>query len=322
MDDFEFEYDRAAEEFLNRQDETTLAPRCQALFIDEAQDMGPNTLRLLLSLVEQTNKDDCNSRSAHIFFDNAQNIYGRKLPKWSDFGLDMRGRSTIMRESFRSTLPITELAVNLLHRLAPEANLQDHKELMSLGLLKWTSRKGEEWLRVKFNQVDGPKPYFQCHDDRDAEIAPLGEHLETLITKDGVSPADICLIYNGKSTVSLLEDKLAPQLRKLDVELSVQTSRAFERQANTLLVTTSHSYKGYESEVVLIPCADQFTTQDGQILAANLYVAMTRARAILGIYSTRSSEAAASRLNTELERCNSLLRSPPVIDSSDDMEEA
>ncbi len=225
MDTFEFEYDRAAEEFLNRQDETTILPRCQALFIDEAQDMGPNTLRLLLSLVEQTDQADRNSRSAHIFFDNAQNIYGRKTPKWSEFGLDMRGRSTIMRESFRSTQPITELAVNLLHRLAPVSDLHDHKDLIALGLIERTERAGEEWLRVKFNQVQGPKPFLQRCDNRDAEMAALGNHITHLISREGVAVSDICLIYNGKPAVRLLETKLAPRLAEIGVELSVQTHR-------------------------------------------------------------------------------------------------
>lgn len=67
MDSFGFDYDRAAEEFLNRQDANELLPRCNALFIDEAQDMGPSTLRLLLSIVEQSDVDDKNSRSgAHL----------------------------------------------------------------------------------------------------------------------------------------------------------------------------------------------------------------------------------------------------------------
>lgn len=117
MERFEFDYDRAAEEFLNRYDVDQLLPRCTALFIDEAQDMGPSTLRLLLSLVEQGDPADENSRSAHIFYDDAQNIYRRKTPRWSEFGVDMRGRSTIMRESFRSTKPITEFAVNVLTRI-------------------------------------------------------------------------------------------------------------------------------------------------------------------------------------------------------------
>lgn len=318
MDSFEFEYDRAADEFLNRQEEAAILPRCQALFIDEAQDMGPNTLRLLLSLVEQSNQEDRNSRSAHIFFDNAQNIYGRKTPKWSEFGLDMRGRSTIMRESFRSTQPITELAVNLLHRLSPESDLHDHKELVSLGLIERTERGSEEWLRVRFNQVQGPKPFFQRFDSRDAEMIALGNDITRLIKKEGVAAADICLIYNGKAAVRLLETTLAPRLAEIGVELSVQTNRPFERQSNTLLVTTSHSYKGYDAEVVLIPCADQYTTQDGQALAANLYVAMTRARSLLGIYSLDSSEAVARKLNNTLARCITTLNTPPLIDCESD----
>ncbi|WP_254511389.1 AAA domain-containing protein [Anatilimnocola floriformis] len=314
MDNFEFEYDRAAEEFLNRQEEATMLPRCQALFIDEAQDMGPNTLRLLLSLVEQTDADDRNSRSAHIFFDNAQNIYGRKTPKWSEFGLDMRGRSTILKESFRSTNPITELAVNLLHRLTPDVDLHDHNELVSLGLIERTQRNGQEWLQVRFNQVHGPKPIFRRFDNRDLEMAALGNHIAHLVTKEGVAAADICLIYNGKSVIRLLETKLAPRLSKIGIELSVQTNRPFERQPNTLLVTTSHSYKGYDAEVVLIPCSDQYTTQDGQVLAANLYVAMTRARSWLGIYSLNSNDSAVSRLNDAIESCVETLSTPAAVD--------
>lgn len=317
MDAFGFEYDRAAEEFLNRQSEASVLPRCRALFIDEAQDMGPNTLRLLLSLVEQSDKEDRNSRAAHIFFDNAQNIYGRKTPKWSDFGLDLRGRSTIMRESFRSTQPITELAVNLLHRLSSAGELHDHKELLSLGLIERTVRGDHEWLRVRFNQVQGPKPFLQRFESRDAEMTALGNHIAHLITKEGVSPADICLIYNGKSAVRILESKLAPRLAGLGLKLSVQTNRPFERQSNTLLATTSHSYKGYDAEVVLIPCADLYTTRDGQILSANLYVAMTRARSLLGIYSVNSGHSAARKLNENLQACIDAQGSTPLIDASE-----
>jgi hypothetical protein len=166
IDLFEFDYDRAAEEFLDRHDACDLLPRCSALFIDEAQDMGPATLRLLLSIVEQADKEDDNSRAAHIFYDNAQNIYGTRTPTWSDFGLDMRGRSTIMRESFRSTKPITELAVNVLDRLADLDERKHQQELLSLGLLERVKRNGEDWLNVRFNQVNGPRPIYRSFDTR------------------------------------------------------------------------------------------------------------------------------------------------------------
>lgn len=280
--------------------------------------MGPMTLRLLLSLVEQTVQDDTNSRSAHIFFDNAQNIYGRKTPKWSDFGLDMRGRSTIMKESFRSTNPITELAVNLLHRLASAGDLHDHKELAALGLIERTNRNGQEWLRVRFNQVHGPKPIFHRFNSREEEFRSIANHLTHLIKKEGIAPTDICLIYNGKAVARMLEMTLAPMLALIGVELSVQTTRSFERQPNTLLVTTCHSFKGYDAEVVMIPCADQYTTQDGEILAANLYVAMTRARSLLAIYSLNDGSQASRRLNETLQACIDAQNSPPLIESDGD----
>ncbi|EMI18821.1 DNA helicase II [Rhodopirellula maiorica SM1] len=321
MESFDFDYDRAAEQFLSRQDASELLPRCSALFIDEAQDMGPSVLKLLLSVVEQTDAEDSNSRSAHIFYDNAQNIYGRKTPKWSDFGLDMRGRSTIMRESFRSTAPIAELAVNVLQRLTPRDQRHDQNELLSMGLLERTKRNGLEWLNVRFNQIEGPKPILHCFDHRTAEIEAIATHLKYLIQQEGISPNDICLLYNGKSVVSLLQEKLAPKLAEIDVELSVQTNRPFERHANTLIVTTSHSYKGYESEVVMVPCVDQFVTGNGDILARNLYVAMTRARSLLALYCTRTGSTASGRLCRTIEHCVKAMNATPEIETSTSAQE-
>lgn len=321
MDAFEFDYDRAAEEFLNRHGSQELLPRCSALFIDEAQDMGPATLRLLLSLVEQTDPDDPNSRSAHIFYDNAQNIYGRKTPKWPAFGLDMRGRSTIMRESFRSTMPITELAVNLLHRLTPADKRQDQNELIDLGLIEKGTRQGQEWLQVRFNQVHGPKPIFRSFGHRDDEIDAIANHLSYLIQKESISPSDICLIYNSKVTLELLQTKLGPRMSSIGVELSVQTNRSFERQENTLVVTTSHSYKGYESEVVMIPCVDQFVTGEGQILANNLYVAMTRARSLLAVYGNGEGSFKSRELMQVIASCVETMNAPIGVEATSSVQD-
>ncbi|MFG0261923.1 MAG: AAA domain-containing protein [Novipirellula sp. JB048] len=305
IDSFGFDYDRAAEAFLNRQDATDLLPRCSALFIDEAQDMGPSTLRLLLAIVERADHEDENSRSAHIFYDNAQNVYGTKTPKWSSFGLDMRGRSTIMRESFRSTTPITELAVNVLDRLAHSEERKHQQELLSLGLLERVNRDGEEWLSVKFNQINGPKPIYHQFEDRLSEIKTIARHLRHLIEVDGISPNDICLIFNGRAQ-GYLQSSLAPRLNEFGVELSVQKNRAFERQPNTLVATTPHSFKGYESEVVLIPGVDCFVAPQAKVLANSLYVAMTRARSLLGIYGVSGGSEASRKIDNVVETCISI----------------
>ena len=316
MDHFGFDYDRAAEEFLNREDAKKIVPRCSALFIDEAQDMGPSTLKLLLSVVEQSDEADTNSRSAHIFYDNAQNVYDTKTPKWSEFGLDLRGRSTIMRESFRSTRPITEFAVNMLQELSGATERQDQKELIAMGLLQQTQRNDMNWLEVQFNQVNGPCPIFHSYNNRRKEMEGIGRHIKHLIEVDGISPTDMCLIYNGRAGRTL-ESQLGPTLSKLGVELSLQKSRAFQRKSNTLIATTPHSYKGYESEAVIIPSVDTFVAPDGHILAHALYVAMTRARSLLAIYGTHGGPKASTTIIEAVERCLETQRTRPTIDLQD-----
>ena len=81
-------------------------------------------------------------------------------------------------------------------------------------------------------------------------------------------------------------------------------------------MTTSHSYKGYESEVIIVPGVDQFVTGKGKILANNLYVAMTRARSLLAVYGTRDSSTASQKIFESLERCLEQLDSVPKIDSA------
>ena len=110
MGQFQFDDDRAAQAYLDAKKGQEIAPRCHALFADEGQDLGPNTLKLITALVEHGDSEQPNSRSVNIFHDNAQNVHGRSTPKWSEMGLDMRGRSTVMKESFRATKPIAEFA--------------------------------------------------------------------------------------------------------------------------------------------------------------------------------------------------------------------
>ncbi len=302
--DYQFSYDLAAEMFLERIGDQAIENRCNALFIDEAQDMGPSMLRLLLSLVQQVDDADGNSRSAHIFYDNAQNIYGVGTPKWTEYGLNMRGRSTIMRESFRSTKPIIEFAVNVLDHLS---ETEEHRELLELGLLKETTRAGEPWLEIGFNQVGGPRPLFQSHSTIEKQLGAMGDHLLHLLTAENVSPKDICILYNGKHVADRVQQVLQSRLDPFDVELSVQVSQTFQRRSNTILMTTSNSFKGYESEVVLVPCADQFVGAGYRVLANSLYVAMTRARSILAVYCQEADSGGRSKDGFGFGRTNRLI---------------
>ncbi len=314
-DSFEFDYDQAASAYLSRIPAGEIAPRCDALFIDEAQDMGSQTLKLLSSVVRCTEASDDNSRSVNIFYDNAQNIYGRSTPKWSDLGLDMRGRSTVMKESFRSTRPITEFALNVLYRLQPPDASPDHKELVSRGLIERSTLSGADWWHVRFNQIAGPRPKFHRYANMQKEFEAIGDYCRELIAVQKVQPADISLVYNGQEIPECLEKYTMPRLAGLGVELSIQKNKPFERSSHTLLATTAHSFKGYDSEIVIIPAVDLYRARGRGLLANTLYVAMTRARSILTLFSHKTTEPFTQQLHEIIEECLSQLAEAPLVET-------
>ncbi|MEI6233686.1 MAG: AAA domain-containing protein [Planctomycetota bacterium] len=317
----EFEYDDYAREILEKLDITRIEPRCQALFIDEAQDMGPSTLKLLTALVEQVDPADPKSRSVNIFYDNAQNVYNRGTPKWTEIGLDLRGRSTVMKESFRSTNPISEFALNVLYRLKPPEDDADHKELLERGLVERVPVGNAYWWKARFNQVSGPKPSLHTFRSETEEWNALGKQVLTWIKEDKVRPADIRIIYIGPRTIEGLERQIAPMLLEVGVRFIVQKSQSFNTDDNTVIATTPHSFKGYESEMVIVAGVEQFVA-GGDVLAHPLYVALTRARSVLRIYGAEpASTQPGGRVLAVLRECQELSRARPNVQISTANEE-
>ncbi len=307
-----FDYDRVSSRLLQATEVGGIQPRCDALFLDEAQDMGPNTIRLLNELVRPSEAESDGSRAINIFYDNAQNIYRRGTPAWGSLGISMRGRSTIMKESFRSTCPITELALNVLLRLQPPEKNADHAEMLSLGLIETAERDGQPWWNVCFNQIDGPLPELRVRDSRESEFEATATYLENLITKEHVRPDDICLIYNSQNIRRRIENQLMPRLRLIGVDVSLQVNSTFQRSRKTLLATTANSYKGFDAEIVVIPGVDQFTAESAGILANNLYVAMTRARSILTMFTHTNVQGKNREIVHTITACLQRLRSRSV----------
>ncbi|MBL4846771.1 MAG: AAA family ATPase [Planctomycetes bacterium] len=301
--DFDFDYERGARRLLEVAQSRPLETACDALFVDEAQDMGHDVLHLLTSLVSVSDTDDPNSRSAIFFYDNAQNLYDRGTPRWSDFGLDMRGRSTVLTESFRSTRPNAEYALNVLYRLCPPTRDADHQELVRRRLIERTDRNGRPWWRVRFNQIDGPSPVFRSFLSLELEIKAVADRVVALIRDEAVCPSAIRLLYVGRNIPPLVAGALEARLGDLGARFQHVTSRSFPQEADTVVLTTPHSFKGYEAEVVLVLAADQFVSQSGA-LARPLYVALTRARSILEVYASDASRAGPKdQILTALSEC-------------------
>lgn len=315
MAPFRYEYDQAAEAYLKAMEGKAIRPRCHALFADEGQDLGPNTLKLLTALVEHGDPADPKSRSVNIFYDNAQNIYNRRgVPKWSEMGLDMRGRSTVMKESFRSTRPITEFSFNVLHRLSPEeATGADHKELVEMGLVERADRGGIDWWNLRFTQTDGPAPRFEKFRSVEDEYDAIGNQIVRWVRDEGVKPSDICIIYMGKKPEWRLEGQVRTILKKIGVDLQVQKSQGFSFDERTVVATSPHSFKGYDSEIVVIPSVEKFQA-DGQVFSRPLYVAMTRARSVLALYGKQSEMDGERQILEAIEECLDALVETPAVE--------
>jgi len=317
----DFEYDILAARYLERRPFEQIKSCCQAMFIDEAQDMGPSTLKLLSGLVEQTNPDDPKSRAVNIFYDNAQNIYGRKKPQLTEIGLSMRGRSTVMKESFRSTRPITEFALNVLYRLQPPGNDPDHKELVDRGLIEATTRNGARWWNVRFCQVEGPTPIFRKYPRHQMQIDAIGEQIVRWIRDEGVKPCDISVLCNDNSFKNQIEETVGPKLKAINARLVCDPGQGWARDENAVVASTSHSYKGYEAEIVVVGGLERFIAQR-DVLPNNLYVAMTRARSILAIYAydKKNARPEATMLLSTMENClDALLDRPNVERETSDL---
>lgn len=291
--------------------------RPSAIYIDEGQDMGANTLKLLWEQLPLNDKKNPNSRSFYVFYDNAQNIYARSTPKWTDLDIDMRGRSTVMKESFRSTRPITELALNVLYHFQSPEKDADHNELVKWGLVEQVKRNTHHWWQVHFNQVDGPAPSLELHGDEEQEFQAIGTQLAGWIRDDKVQPSDICIICNSVDAVwSQIWKYVYPKLKSVKAKVVNQDGNNPPNDDQTVRVITAHSFKGFDAEIVVIPAVEHFVTTNGRVLANTLYVAMTRARSILSLHGLKQPNESGpkSELLTALRNCLELLTVRAEVD--------
>ena len=279
-DSEQFELDRLAAALMHED----LPARFGLLYVDEAQDLGHETLRLLVSLVQPEPDDGgAEQRPVRIFYDNAQNIYRRSTPRWAEFGLDMRGRSTVLRESFRSTRPAMEFALDLLHQLSPIDHDPDFKELMEprTGPPLLFSRPNGTW-QADFCVVQGQDPEVVLHDRRADEAVALVARVQSWIDL-GVAPRDIRVLAPSRARC----DAAADALHQAGVPVNVARNSAFEPGDRRVIVTTPQSFKGYEAELVAVIGLDGFCTRGGVLLTQALYVALTRARTWMWVSGTR-----------------------------------
>ena len=87
------------------------------------------------------------------------------------------------------------------------------------------------------------------------------------IRQEGVKPSDITILCMGDDVRDALQHHIPPKLAEIGANLhvvtSVQRGQAFLQAPNTVVVATPHSFKGWDSEVLVLAGADYFAAGQG-----------------------------------------------------------
>ncbi|NBK24584.1 MAG: hypothetical protein EOM68_21480 [Spirochaetia bacterium] len=225
------------------------------LFIDEAQDLGTGTLRVLKLL----------SRGCVVLCgDDKQSIY-QVGSSFARSGLDVAGRSRQLKTNFRNSVQIHSFA-------------QAFKEKQAEGSAK------SQALAFR----DGPMPELFRFANKKEHMRLLSERVTFFSSLLEYEPANICILTPSKQDFPLIRSTLERAghavSEVLDKEFTFEGSGAIR-------MSTLHSAKGLDFPVVLL-CLGSEPKQQGQydakandqLLRNLIYVSITRALDHLNLF--------------------------------------
>ena len=253
-------------------------PKYAAVIVDEGQDFSDNAFRLLRALAGDEHANDI-----FIVGDAHQRIY-RNRPTLSKCGINVRGRSSILKINYRTTEEIRRYAFALLNGISFD-DLDDGVDL------------GDRCQSL----THGEKPEIREFKDAGAELAFLIEEIKKL-QKNGIALSDICVVARTKK---LVDDYIAQFTRAGIRSYAIKRNKTDDRNYDGLRVATMHRVKGLEFQYVFmaavnnrilpLPSAINHTdaVSEAESLASEkclLYVALTRAQkgAYISSYGKKS----------------------------------
>lgn len=233
----------------------------EALFdvviVDEAQDLDAVGVRLAAAL--------CGGAEGRLLLvgDGQQSVYPGAWTM-ADVGLDVRGRSAVLRTNYRNTAEIIDTAM----RLVAGREYADGDANPADGLRDFsTLRTGEE-------------PTMAVFRDKAAHDAAMVDRINELIARQHVAAGDIL--------IACPDNRAADQTRAILGEAGFQTMdlRSYRGQIDKRIkVGTCLRAKGLEFKHVLVPRFDLAAARmktaeadSADALARQLFVAMGRAR--------------------------------------------
>lgn len=247
-------------------------PRYTSIIIDEGQDFSDNAYRLIRALAGEEHPNDI-----FIVGDSHQRIY-RNHPTLSKCGINVRGRSNILKINYRTTEEIRKHAFALLNGI-PFDDLDDGADI---GGKCQSLTHGEKPIIENFGNANDEFDFM------------LGEVKK--LKNSGIALMDICVVAR---TQKLVDDYIALFTRAGIRSYAIKRNKADDRSYDGLRVATMHRVKGLEFKYVfiaavnnrIIPLPSAINKTDPVSEAESitsekclLYVAMTRAQK--GVYIT------------------------------------
>lgn len=242
--------------------EQSQIPQAQysALMIDEGHDFEQDWLKLVVQMI------DPDINSLLMLYDDAQSIYQKSSLKFplSAAGIQARGRTTILKLNYRNTQEILTFAYDFAKDFiqAHDAD-EDHVPL----------------IKPEVAGVNGPPPAFR----RFPTLADEASYMVRCIKAwqaQGAELNSIAIIYANHAQGSRYHNAL----KAADVPSSCLQShadkRAYDPQANQIVLLSRQSSKGLEFDTVILSGTGELADDEDRLAqeARLLYVGMTRAR--------------------------------------------
>ena len=232
----------------------------QAILVDEGQDFADDWFRVLLRALDPA------TNGLFIALDSSQNIYRRKV-SWREIGIQIVGRTRVLRVNYRNTRPILSAAYSLIREL-------DRDEPSN-------TQAVDEHVVPERALRSGPVPTVRRLEHREASRAFVCQWIQDRLTQ-GVAPADVLVLGLVKQdmhdfTVLLQHSRIAARMLGADA------------RRDGVRVSTIHGAKGLDADHVIVLDGHMLDTRDEAEGRRLLYIAMTRARTELCVTYHRDS---------------------------------
>lgn len=255
-------------------------PIYDAILIDEYQDFRDSWIKVCINLCKKHTYINNSSKQVsgiNLFLagDRLQSIYNSKIHNWNkDFGLNMAGRSKLLKTSYRAGRENISLALKFL---------QSDKSLLD-EVNKFY--KNEEEKDLNFNGLENSSSVEFLEGSYNSIVRTIKD-----LISNGYKYNDILLICHKKDQCYEITNLFSDKIR--DNTVFIKDARKRELKTK-LLTSTYHSSKGLEAKVVILVDVDRFISRQDknrEIMDRKLvYVGMTRASEKLFIHSSSFDE--------------------------------